>query len=115
MNGPRKSHSPIVPMKSPNQAGQPAAEGVEGRGLAKGNLPRQNAPRTQCRQGAHRALGRVRHAVRTTHRVFLHRADVTTLGKSRMREFRPSGSVEGVVSNHDPYSDVRRDKPARLL
>jgi hypothetical protein len=22
-----------------------------------------------------------------------------------MRETRPSGSVEGVVSNHDPYSD----------
>jgi hypothetical protein len=22
-----------------------------------------------------------------------------------MREIRPSGSVEGVVSNHDPYSD----------
>jgi hypothetical protein len=27
------------------------------------------------------------------------------LGKSRMREIRLSGSVEGVVSNHDPYSD----------
>lgn len=25
-----------------------------------------------------------------------------------MREFRPSGSVEGVVSNHDPYSDSLR-------
>ena len=103
-----RATSDPTPMKSPNKAGQPAAEGVEGRGLAKGNLPRQNAPRTQCRQGAHSALGRVRHAVRTTHRVFLHRADVTTLGKSRMREFRPSGSVEGVVSNHDPYSDSLR-------
>ena len=25
-----------------------------------------------------------------------------------MREIRPSGSEEGVMSNHDPYSDVRR-------
>jgi hypothetical protein len=25
-----------------------------------------------------------------------------------MREFRSSGSVEGVVSNHDPYSDSLR-------
>jgi len=25
-----------------------------------------------------------------------------------MRETRLSGSVEGVVSNHDPYSDSRR-------
>jgi group II intron reverse transcriptase/maturase len=29
------------------------------------------------------------------------------LGKSRMRETRSSGSVEGVVSNHDPYFDDR--------
>ena len=25
---------------------------------------------------------------------------------TRMREFRLSGSVEGVMSNHDPYSDL---------
>jgi hypothetical protein len=62
MHEPRKSDSLIVPMKSPNKAGQPAAEAVEGRGLAKGNPPQQNAPRTQCRNGAHRALERVREA-----------------------------------------------------
>ena len=45
-NGPGKSDSPTVPEKSPNNAGQPAAEGMEGRGLAKGNLPQQNASRT---------------------------------------------------------------------
>jgi hypothetical protein len=27
-----------------------------------------------------------------------------------MRETRSSGSVEGVVSNHDPYSDSEQDK-----
>src|SRR4029077_15358762 len=63
MNKPRKSDSPIVPMKAPNKAGQPAAEAVEGRGLAKGNPPQQNAPRTQCRPGASSALERVRQAV----------------------------------------------------
>jgi hypothetical protein len=63
MNEPRKSDSPIVPMKAPNKAGQPAAEAVEGRGLAKGNPPQQNAPRTQCRPGASSALERVRQAV----------------------------------------------------
>jgi len=62
MNGPRKSDSPVVPMKSPNKAGQPAAEAMEGRGLAKGNSPQQNAPRTQGRNGAHSALERVRVA-----------------------------------------------------
>ena len=62
MNEPRKSDSPIVPMKSPNKAGQPVAEEVEGRGLAKGTPPQQNAPRTQCRTGARSALERVRQA-----------------------------------------------------
>ncbi len=46
MNGQGKSDRPVVPAKSPNNAGQPATEGVEGRGLAKGNQPRQNALRT---------------------------------------------------------------------
>jgi len=58
----RKSDSPIVPMKAPNKAGQPVAEGPEGRGLAKGNLLQQNAPRTQCRPSAPSALERVRLA-----------------------------------------------------
>ena len=62
MNGHRKSDSPTVPMKSPNKAGQPAAEVMEGKGLAKGNPRQQNAPRTQRRQGAHSALERVRLA-----------------------------------------------------
>src|SRR6202043_2173684 len=47
---------------SPNKAGQPAAEGMEGRGLAKGNLPQQNASRIQSRNNAPSALGRVRQA-----------------------------------------------------
>ena len=49
MNGHGKSDRPAVPEKSPNNAGQPVAEGMEGRGLAKGNLPQQNASRTPSR------------------------------------------------------------------
>ena len=71
MNEPRKSDSLVVPMKSPNKAGQPAAEAVEGRGLAKGNLLQQNAPRTQCRQGALSARERVRLAATRRHGVTL--------------------------------------------
>jgi hypothetical protein len=37
---------------------------------------------------------------------------VITKGKSRMREIRLSGSVEGVVSNHDPYSDLNLRSPS---
>jgi len=55
-NGPGKSDRPVVPEKSPNKAGQPAAEGMEGRGLAKGNLPQQNASRTPSRKDAPSAL-----------------------------------------------------------
>ena len=62
MNERRKSDGPVVPLKSPNNAGQPAAEVIEGRGSAKGNPPQQNAPRTQSREGAPSALERVRLA-----------------------------------------------------
>ena len=47
MNGPGKSDSPKVPRKSPNNAGPPAAEGMEGRGLAKGKTLEHNTLRTQ--------------------------------------------------------------------
>lgn len=65
MNGQGKSDRPVVPMKSPNNAGpEPVAEGMEGSGLAKGNLRQQNAPRTPSRHGAPRALERVRQAAK---------------------------------------------------
>src|SRR6202049_2405511 len=52
MNGHGKSDRPVVPEKSSNKIGQPTAEGMEGRGLAKGNLPQQNASRTPSRKDA---------------------------------------------------------------
>ncbi len=60
MNGPGQSDRPVVPTKSPNNAGAPATEGMEGRGLAKGNPSQQTAPRAQDRVGAPSALERVR-------------------------------------------------------
>src|SRR5713226_245800 len=60
MHGHGQSDSPEVPAKSPNNAGRPAAEGMEGRGLAKGNSGQQNARRTQSRGSAPSALDRVR-------------------------------------------------------
>ena len=70
MNGPGKSDRPVVPEKSSNKTGRanhviqakPVAEGMEGRGLAKGNLPQQNASRTPSRTDAPSALERVRQA-----------------------------------------------------
>jgi len=60
MNGRGKSDSSVVPTKPPNRAEGPAAEAVEGRGLAKGNALEQNASRTQGRSGAHSAFERIR-------------------------------------------------------
>ena len=64
MNESGKSDRPVVPEKSPNNAGQPAAEGMEGRGLAKGNPPQQNASRTPSRNDAPSALERIRQAAK---------------------------------------------------
>ena len=62
MDDRRKSDRPGVPGKSPNKAGRPAAEGMEGRGLAKGNRPEQNTSRTLSRSDVRSALERVRQA-----------------------------------------------------
>ncbi len=52
MNEHGKSDRLVVPKKSPIKDGQPAAEEMEGRDLAKGNLSQQNAFRTQGRVDA---------------------------------------------------------------
>jgi RNA-directed DNA polymerase len=62
MNGHGKSHSFVVPEKSPNKTGPPVAEEMEGRELVEGNPHQQNATRTQGRDHAHRALERIRQA-----------------------------------------------------
>jgi RNA-directed DNA polymerase len=64
MNGQGKSHRPMVPAKPPNKAGCPAAEGVEGRGLAEGNAGQQNTHRTQGRARVPSALEGVRQVAR---------------------------------------------------
>ncbi|HLG12905.1 MAG TPA: group II intron reverse transcriptase/maturase [Blastocatellia bacterium] len=62
MNDRRKSDRPVVVTKSSNKAGEPAAERMERRGLAKGKTPRQNTDRTLDRIIVQSALGRIRQA-----------------------------------------------------
>src|SRR5258708_26437448 len=62
MNEPGKSDRSVIPEKSPNKAGPPAAEGTEGRGRTKGNLQQQNVSRTPSRTDTPSALERVRQA-----------------------------------------------------
>src|SRR5438876_2186390 len=62
MHEPGKSDSRVVPKKVPNKARRRAAEGLEGRRLAKQNSPQATMLRTQGRARVHAALGRVRQA-----------------------------------------------------
>src|ERR1700675_4272542 len=64
MDEPGKSDEFIVPVKSPNRAdGAPrAAEGMEGRDSAKGNLAAAKQDRTQCRHCLSQEPRRVRRA-----------------------------------------------------
>lgn len=66
MHGHGNSDRPVVPTKLPNKgSGAPlSAEGVEGRGRAKGNPTQQTRDRTQWRETLHHALGRIRQAAR---------------------------------------------------
>ncbi len=62
MHEPGKSDSRVLPKKVPNKARRRAAEGSEGRRLAKRNSPQATTLRTQGRARVHAALGRVRQA-----------------------------------------------------
>ncbi len=65
MNGRGKSDNPIVPAKHSNKGGAaaaPPAEGVEGRGLPKGNAGEHTRSRAQLRSNLQNALDRVRQA-----------------------------------------------------
>jgi len=61
-NGRGKSDSLVVPKKLPNKAADEVAEGVEGRGLAKGNSREDGVFRTQSREDTKAGLERVRKA-----------------------------------------------------
>ena len=68
MHGRGKSDRCVVPVKSLNKGGgaPPPAEGMEGRGWAKGNAGLQNTPRAQDReQGVPSAWDRIRQAAKT--------------------------------------------------
>jgi len=66
MNGNGKSDRPILPKKPSNKAvGAPvAAEGVEGRGLAKGNPRQSPRTRTQRRRALMLKLERIRQVAK---------------------------------------------------
>ncbi len=86
MHGREKSDSPIVPEKPANKAAPAAAEPVEGRGGAKGNVEQQSTDRTQGRVAVSQALERVREAARLDGKIrftaLLHHVDGALLRES---------------------------------
>jgi RNA-directed DNA polymerase len=121
-HGPGKSDRPVVPEKSPNNAGPPAAEGMEGRGLAKGNPSQQNACRTLRRNDAPSALERVRQAAKKDKKfrftaLLHHIYNLETLRRayfSLKREAAPG--VDGETWRHygEKLETNLRDLSARL-
>ena len=84
---------------------------VEGRGLAKGKTLECNRFRTQSRQILSNTLERIRQArtkdgsERGYHSYSSTSIGVMTQGKSRMRQYRMSGSVRGAAREGGSYRD----------
>ena len=101
-----QSDSPVVPAKFPNKAGRPAAEGMEGRGLAKGNPSQHTAPRAQDRVGALSALERVRASCGAGQAGAVHDAPAPRLHIDHLRPGLPRAEAGGGAG------DRRRDVAA---
>jgi hypothetical protein len=67
-----KSDLAIVAVKPTNKAGQPAAELVEPRAGAEGNVRQQSTGRAQYRETVSQALKRIRNFVRISRRAVTH-------------------------------------------
>ena len=119
MHDSEKSDSAIVAVKSPNNAGPPAAEAVEPRAGAKGNADQQSTHRTQSRKRVTQALSRVRQAARHRKKerftALLHHVNVDTLRTAFLALKRKAApGVDGSVGRTlaTARSPWRRDRRA---
>jgi group II intron reverse transcriptase/maturase len=97
-----KSDGSVVPMKPPNKAGCPAAEGAEGRDPANENSGEQNVSRTLSRTDTPSALDRVRQRARKDGKArftaLFHHVTVDRLRDAyRRRKRRAAAGVDGVT------------------
>jgi RNA-directed DNA polymerase len=109
-----KSDGPVVPAKSPNNAGVPVAEAVEGRGPAEGNATSKARPGPRAGHGASSALDRVRRVARedkdARFTALLHHVTVDRL-REAYRAIRP-GAAPGV--DNVTWQDYGRDLESNL-
>jgi retron-type reverse transcriptase len=114
MNDQEKSDTGVVAVKSPNKAGQPAAEVMEPRPGTKGNAGQQSTHRTQGRDRVTQALDRVRQAARQRKKekltALLHHINVDTLRQAFYALKRKAApGVDGVT-----WEDYEADLEPRL-
>jgi len=109
-----KSDNPVVPAKPPNNAGPPAAEVVEERGLAKENTASTTRPGRSAGPGVSSGLDRVREIARrdkdARFTALLHHVDVDRL-RAAYWAIRPQAApgVDGVT-----WAEYGQDLEANL-
>jgi len=112
MNGHGKSDSPVVLTKPPNKAA--AAEVVEGRGLAEGNMDRPTRPGRRAGSGVPSGLDRVREAARrdkgARFTALLHHVDLDLL-EAAFRALNPKAAT-GV--DGETWGTYRQDLEVNL-
>jgi hypothetical protein len=94
MYGHEKSDPAIVAVKPTNKAERSAAESVERRARAKGNMVQQSTYWTLSQTRVSKALERIGNC-----------SAVRTRGGSRVRESRTYGSGRGARGNSRPYRE----------
>jgi RNA-directed DNA polymerase len=102
MNDRGKSDGPVIPAKPPNNAGFPAAEAVEGRGPAKGNVASETRPGRRAGPVAPSELDRVRQVARrdkdARFTALLHHVSLDRLRAAyRALSPRAAAGVDGVT------------------
>src|SRR5450755_2853447 len=117
-----KSDPAIVAVKPTNKAGQPAAELVEPRAGAEGNVRQQSTGRAQYRETVSQALKRIRNLVRISRRAVTYPRwePCARIGLARIcaggREVTrvPTAKVTGRSSRRFwPLSDIEPDQCLR--
>jgi RNA-directed DNA polymerase len=114
VHGSGESYSGIVPAKQPNKSGQPPAEVVEGRPLAKENTQQPNPYRTPSRESGPSGLARVREAARQDGKqkftALLHHVSIDLLRQSYYSlKKQAAPGVDGMT-----WQEYGRDLEARL-
>ena len=114
VHGSGESYSGIVPAKQPNKSGQPPAEVVEGRPLAKENTQKPNPCRTPSRESGPSGLARVREAARQDGKkkftALLHHVSIDLLRASYYSlKKQAAPGVDGMT-----WQEYGRDLEARL-